>query len=188
MNWTNLTIAQVDELNSIDANLTANERLDEAFEIIYGVKMRSLPTPEYVDKINDLDFLTSSPKLHPISTQNIKINNREYKLVVNLNNLTAGQYIDIQEFIKLRSATYYQDILSAILVQSGMTYDTEDILQVRNDIKTLDAITGMSTVSFFFVCLGYYIKNTQAFLHQEMKKSKKKKKKIGSPRNGRGCE
>ena len=108
----------------------------------------NLPLDKYAEYVADLDFIYELPKPRNMFSSIIKINGVKYKLLKDVSNMTAGQYIDFQSYLDNELGVEY--ILSTVLIPEGKKYGEYDVMPVIEDIrKCLDIQTAIS-IRFFF--------------------------------------
>ena len=108
----------------------------------------NLPLDKYAEYVVDMAFIDELPKPRNMFSSTLKINGVKYKLLKDVNNMTAGQYIDFQSYLDNKLGVEY--ILSTILIPEGKSYGEYDVAPVIEDIrKYLDIQTAVS-IRFFF--------------------------------------
>lgn len=113
-----------------------------------------------------------------VKLDKIKLNNKEYKVIVNLVDMNVAQYIDFQTFWAKRDnlEDNIGNILACFIIPKGKKYaDGYDIKEVVDDIYNyLDIMTAEEMLYFF---LKQSLDSTilmLAYLNLEMKRLKKK--------------
>lgn len=111
-----------------------------------------LPLPEYSEYVRMSAFLTEKPKTKADCPKKITINERKYYVVKKAEDLTAAQYIDYQNYMKMNDPdSKLAEILSIFIIPEGKKYGEDyDIAEVVKDIKEyLPIIVGFN-ICFFF--------------------------------------
>lgn len=148
--WNKMSLRKYKELNKI-----VEEYSNEADDV-FVVKVISLLTDMSEDELLNLpidtfkglvekgSFVYRNPNDKRPLPDTIVLNGERYKLQKDVTRCTAGQYIDIQEYIKAKLE--YEYFISTILIPEGLTYsDNYDTTQVMNDILDfMDVETALS--------------------------------------------
>jgi len=112
-----------------------------------------------------------------VKFKNISINDSKYKIDVDLQNFTIGQYIDFQTFYPKRNSktNYIGNLLACFIIPKGHKYNTEyDIQELINDINnTVDILTAHEIIFFFLKQYLISIKALQNYFNWQMKILKK---------------
>lgn len=111
-------------------------------------ELLSLPLPEYMRLTQMASFTTTVPVRKPVLTE-YHIGGMTLCPVLKVENMTAGQYIDFQTFIK--DETKDIELLSCLLVPKGRRYcDGYDVADVHEALRTgLMTRDGLALKSFF---------------------------------------
>lgn len=136
----------------------------------------NLPLSEYNKMVQGTAFLSEEPKKRIVATKYI-LGDMELETMLNMKDMTAGQYIDYQTFIK-DPDKYLVEMLSVFLIPKGKKYnDGYDILEVHNAIREhLSIVDALSMSAFFLLLSQVLIKTTLTSLTSKVKKMKKKSK------------
>lgn len=152
-----------DELDIQVKVLSVLTDIDE--EELYNMKLDKYHT--YVEGMSFLYEPVKAKKKNLPKT--IKINGNEYRLLKNVEDMTAGQYIDIQTYYKQNLG--YEYILSTLVipVDCKKYSDGYIISNVINDIMEMDIQTAVDVCFFFQKKLLNSIRNTLIYLDWMMK-------------------
>lgn len=131
----------------------------------------NLPLPEFQELNEKTAFLNELPQTRNYPKTKYKLGGLELETVLDMRDVTAGQYIDYQTFVK-DSDKYLVELLSVFLVPKGKKYnDGYDILEVQNAIReNLSILEAISLSAFFLILCESLIKAT---VHSSIKKLKR---------------
>ena len=131
----------------------------------------NLPLPEFQELNKKTAFLNELPQTRNYPKTKYKLGGLELETVLDMRDVTAGQYIDYQTFVK-DSDKYLVELLSVFLVPKGKKYnDGYDILEVQNAIReNLSILEAISLSAFFLILCESLIKAT---VHSSIKKLKR---------------
>ena len=176
-NYKDLTLEKYIELYELDIN--GMEEIDIQSNIISILsdmtvdEILDLPIPQYKKLAQQTAFLTAQPQVKPRKINNIKINNKEFIVVENINRMTTGQYIDYQTYLKKNDVKMLPYILSTLIIPKGEKYGDTDTIDDMKQIKVEEALT----ISNFFMNKSLtLIKGTLRYLEYMMKRKMKKVK------------
>lgn len=158
----------------------------------------NLPLDKYAECVVDMAFIDELPKPRNMFSSTLKINGVKYKLLKDVNSMTAGQYIDFQSYLDNKLGVEY--ILSTILIPEGKKYGEYDVAPVIEDIrKYLDIQTAVSirfffqkkllnTIKRFLICLDWMMRNKKLPQEQQeqMRMVRKEIRQMLSSLNGSG--
>lgn len=179
MEYKDINIRKYKQLYKLQEDCFGMEDVDiqvKMISIIYDLteeEVLNLPLAEYKDKANGLMFLTAAPKPKKGLPTRLKLNGKEYKVIENVREMTAGQYIDYQSYISNNSTDFFSHILSCIIVPKNGKYgdNTEETI---NDIEEYLSVEEALTISNFFMKKSRsLIKATLFYLEWKMKKQMK---------------
>lgn len=154
-----------DILEEEDKTYTTLNLLD----LIYDIDSASMSITEFAKYKNALEFLKQD-----VPTVNIKdeyeLNGVVYQSNFNLTTVTAGQFIDYQNYI---GTNKFEDFLSVFFIPKGHKYnDGYDIRKVKADILDLDFPTVKSIAFFFTIQLEAFTTHFLSSLTKSVKKMK----------------
>lgn len=106
---------------------------------------------------------------------NIKINDREFKTMVLIQEMTYAQYVDFQNYW---GSNRYAEILSVFLIPKGFKYnDGYDIVELINWIEENVSIKTYNELCFFFlVSSEISLMATKVYSSLELKRMRMKEK------------
>lgn len=140
-----------------------------------------LNTNEFGELVKQCDFLTNMPKVK--ITDKYTIGKNEYRVFLDITNMTMNQYIDFQKLYVDRDKNFKQLLACFLLPKGKKTYcEGYDVKEVVDDIGNMK-ITDANSIMFFFVLayqsltktmLNYSIK----MLRKAMKKEKNKEEQM----------
>lgn len=137
----------------------------------------NLPLPEFQELNEKTAFLNELPQTRNYPKTKYKLGGLELETVLDMRDVTAGQYIDYQTFVK-DSDKYLVELLSVFLVPKGKKYnDGYDILEVQNAIReNLSIVEAISMSAFFLMLCESLIKATVQSSIKKLKRMMRKEK------------
>lgn len=174
-----LTIAKYDEIKKIMEKDI--EDIDKQVELIACLAdmdvdaVYNLPLTKYEQMVNSIEFLYELPKPKPNIPSKLVIGDYKYTIMKNVEKMTTGQYIDLQNYMKNDMGVAY--ILTTIIIPEGCTYDDGDynIDDLQKDIyNNLNIEDALSIAFFLHRKLQYTINATLTFLDWRLKRMEKK--------------
>ena len=174
-----LTIAKYDEIRKI-LNKDIDE-IDKQVELIACLadmdvdKVYDLPLTKYEQMVRGIEFLYDLPKPKSNIPSKLVIGDFKYKVFKNVEKMTTGQYIDLQNYMKNDMGVAY--ILTTIIIPDGCTYDDGDynIDDLQKDIyNNLNIEDALSIAFFLHRKLQYTIKGIATYLDWTLKKTERK--------------
>lgn len=131
----------------------------------------------YEKQLEALNFLTEPVKPKSSIPNKILINGKRYRIMKDVDKMTAGQYIDIQTYYKENLG--YEYILSTLVIPEDCKrycegYDIDDVIK---DIMEIDIQTAIDVCFFFRKKLLNSIKTTLIYLDWMIKMIKIPQKK-----------
>lgn len=150
-----LTLGKFLELRQMD--ITGMEEIDIQVNIIAILndmdedEVINLPLQEYQKLVRQSVFLTSQPTPQNKIPKSLKLNGKQYDVVSDVKDMTAGQYIDYQTYLGYKDEKYLPHILSTIIIPKGEKYGDTDILEVVKTIKEYLPISVAVSLSAFFL-------------------------------------
>ena len=174
-----LTIAKYDEIKKIMEKDI--EDIDKQVELIACLAdmdvdaVYNLPLTKYEQMVNSIEFLYELPKPKSNIPSKLVIGDYKYTIMKNVEKMTTGQYIDLQNYMKNDMGVAY--ILTTIIIPEGCTYDDGDynIDDLQKDIYNyLNVEDALSIAFFLHRKLQYTINATLTFLDWRLKRMEKK--------------
>lgn len=178
-NYKKLNVSKYLELQSID--IEGKEEVDiqvNILSILYDMsedEILELPIPEYKKLVIGSSFLTIPPTPYDKIPDTIIINNKKYNVIKDIRRMSAGQYIDYQNYIKDKSPKMLPFLLSCFLIPKGKKYG-EDLEEVLEDINNLSILDAISLSAFFLKKWESSTRATLIYLIWKMKRMMKKEK------------
>lgn len=180
-NYKDLTIAKYQQLLSIDWN-----DMDEVDRQVTMISILSdkdedeilnLPLTEYTKLAAQTEFLLKEPDVKKRKPNKIRINGKEYEVLKEVKDMTAGQYIDYQQYLSLNDINkFLPNILSCFIIPKGKKYGEYNIDGVINDIKDMSVEEALSIASFFTKKFRTSIEAILLYSRWMLKKMKRKTK------------
>lgn len=174
-----LTIAKYDEIKKIMEKDI--EDIDKQVELIACLAdmdvdaVYNLPLTKYEQMVNSIEFLYELPRPKSNIPSKLVIGDYKYTIMKNVEKMTTGQYIDLQNYMKNDMGVAY--ILTTIIIPEGCTYDDGDynIDDLQKDIyNNLNIEDALSIAFFLHRKLQYTINATLTFLDWKLKRMEKK--------------
>lgn len=97
--WKEVTLRQYIDLMCIDEKLTSSEKIFQTLSILLGISIRQakkLSAAEFALIEKSLEWSNSLPVGK--FDMRVKIKDREYAIIPNLESLSIGEFIDIEEY------------------------------------------------------------------------------------------
>lgn len=180
-NYKDLTIAKYQELLSMDWE--SMEELERQVSLISVLddkdeeEILNLPLTEYTKLAAQTEFLLKEPEVKKRKPNKVKINGREYDIVKEVKDMTAGQYIDYQQYLALNDINkFLPNILSCFIIPKGKKYGEYNIDDAINDIKCMSVEEALSIASFFMRKFRTSIEGILLYLRWNLKMVKRKTK------------
>lgn len=174
-----LSIAKYDEIRKIMEKDIVD--IDKQVELIACLadmdinKVYNLPLTKYEELVEKTSFLYEMPKPKANLPNKLIIGDWKYRIMKNVEKMTAGQYIDLQTYLKNDMGVAY--ILTTIIIPEGCEYNDGDynIDDLQKDIyNNLNIEDALSIAFFLHRKLQITIEGTLRFLGWRMKKMEKK--------------
>lgn len=136
----------------------------------------NLPLSQFAELNKATVFLTQLPQKRLMADKYI-LGDTEFKVLINLTQMTAGQYIDYQTYVKDPDNNLVQ-IISIFLIPKGKKYNEDyDMAEVHKLIREhLSIVDAMSISAFFLLLSEISIKTTLTSSIKKMKKMMRKEK------------
>lgn len=163
-----LEVEDVPELDKITSLIAVCKNVDEDTVLDYDIQT-------FNKCVNEISFLFS-PYPKEVMKEYYVLNGREYEVSVNLQKLTAGQYIDYQTFIK-EPIKNLVELLSVFVIPKGKKYGDYDMEAVHKDIREyMSIVDGLAISGFFLLVSQSLIQSTLTYLKKKLKKMRKKER------------
>ena len=152
--WQDVTLGEYIELSKLDINsydspveyyihmlrVFGNTDIENIFEYIKAVDLNSI--------VGQMSFMNTPPK--QLDNKAVEVNGVDYHLTSNLNDLTVGEYVSIEQLIesgKLDSIEAIPVILSVILRPLNEDFDSDLVnerIKLFTDELSIEDVLGMS--------------------------------------------
>lgn len=178
-NYKKLSIRKYIELQEME--LEGREEIDVQVNILSILndmtedEICDLPLDEYKKLVVASSFLKTPPVPNDKIADTITINKTKYNVIKNIKKLTAGQYIDYQNYIKNKDLKMLPYILSVFIIPDGKKYG-DNLEETIEDIYNLSIIDAISLSAFFLRKWESLTKATLIYLIWKMKLMMKKEK------------
>lgn len=150
---------------SIEIYSILSDDPDNASETLYDMSISDLSV-----ELNKIQFVTTPYKAKAPETEYI-IDGKKYRVQLNLNEMTAAQYIDFQNFYKNYEANL-KYIFLCFLIPNGCKYNEGyDVMQLADELYDKIPITVIMDIMIFFCRLSNAL--TQATLISSIREAKK---------------
>lgn len=163
-----IEIQEVDfiSMEEIDIQATLIAILNDMTE----EEVLELPLDEYKDYARKLKFLAVKPEHKAKIPKAVKLGGKEYTVITDIRKMTAGQYIDYQNYLTHKDNKYLPHILSCFLVPKGEKYGESDLSEIIETIKNeLPINIALSMSAFFLKKWENLTKGTLTFLVWKMR-------------------
>ena len=162
------TIGMSEEEKNIAVIAVLNDLRDD--------EVLNLPLSQFAELNKATAFLTQLPQKRLMADKYI-LGDTEFKVLINLTQMTAGQYIDYQTYVKDPDNNLVQ-IISIFLIPKGKKYNEDyDMAEVHKLIREhLSIVDAMSISAFFLLLSEISIKTTLTSSIKKMKKMMRKEK------------
>lgn len=182
--YKDLSLKKYLELRNID--IVDNEPLDIQAEMIAILSdsdvesVLNMPLSEYQKMATQLVFLNETPEPMKKIPNEMTVNGKKYRVLKDAREMTAGAYIDYQNYIKDSDNIEHNLplILSCFVIPKGKKYGEDyDIDDVIHDMEALPIETVMGLSAFFLSRSQTLINSTLTYLDWKVKRMEKKEKK-----------
>lgn len=170
--FSDLTVSQYQELYQI--NSSDSDEIEKAIgsvSVLTGLPrwdVEELPLPDFNKAASELAIIFS-PKLEPGKPQ-VKISDT-YTIQLNPRKLTAGQYIDVQTFLKDKDWIKNMDkIIASLSVNKKGKYEAKNHEQISEQVREMKFLDIHSTCVFFLSLWKVSMQATETYLKKQLKK------------------
>lgn len=176
-NYKDLTIEKYIELYELDIQgLTELDIQSNIIAILSDMtvdEVLDLPIPQYKKLAQQTAFMTVPPQVKARKINKVKINNKSYKVLDKVEDMTTGQYIDYQSYIQKNEVKMLPYILSCLIIPEGEKYGDSDNIEQIKQMSVEEALI----ISNFFIKQSLTLTKTILhYLEWKMKKMMKKTK------------
>ena len=180
IHWKDITIAKHKAIMAVyEKYRDSEDDILMAYDLVcavYGKSeewMNTLKVSEANEWVNTLAFVNEKPKPN-VAKQYYTLNGHKYKVSLNMQALTTGQYLDFQQLAdKCREMP--AEFLSVLLIPNGHKYnDGYDLEEVVKDIENYMSVEDcMGLSAFFFNLLQISIRRSIRSLKRMETKARK---------------
>lgn len=176
-NYKDLTVEKYLQLQEVD--WTSMEEIDIQSTMISILAdmdvddVLDLPIGEYRKMAAQLQFMTVEPKVKPRKIDKVKINGKEFYVLKDVKDMTAGQYIDYQSYIQQNDIKMLPYTLSCVIIPKGKKYGEVDAIE---DIMQLSVEEALTIANFFMNKSRSLTRGTLLYLEWMMKKKARRMK------------
>lgn len=151
-NYKDLTIKKFVELRNIDTE--GVEEIDVQVQMLSILSdmdedaILSLPLEEYKKMVRESAFLLKEPQTRGKCPKKVIINGKEYTVLDDVRKMTAGQYIDYQNYLgRGETDKNLPYLLSCFIIPKGEKYGDSDVIE---EMDNLPIETALTIANFFF--------------------------------------
>lgn len=180
-NYNKLSIGKFMEIQDID--FTGMEEIDIQVSLIAILndmtedEVMDLPLNDYKDCVRKLKFLATKPEPKNKVPKAVKLDGKEYTVITDIKEMTAGQYIDYQNYLTHKDNKYLPHILSCFIIPKGEKYGDSNLMEIIEIIKTeLPIGIALNMSAFFLKKWESLTKGTLTYLGLKMKWMMRKEK------------
>jgi len=177
-----LSVGEYQQLYSIQKS--KDDDIDKAIasvSIITGKprwEVEDIPLIQFAEISRSVAALFTTP-LAPQKPQDyILISGQKYRVILDPKHLTAGQYIDLQHFLKGDIIDNLHKLMACIVIPAKGKYDGENHEKISQAIQDCNFIEVHATCVFFSTLWTNSIKAISPYLIREMSKMDPKLKEI----------
>ena len=137
-----------------------------------------LKLDEYHRLVGQMNFLLNEPNPIKKVPNEITINKNKYEVIKDARSMTAGQFIDYQNYIKDINSTEKNLplLMTCFLIPKGKKYGDYDFVEVAKDMGQLPIELVLGLAGFFFRKSQKLISNTLTYLDWMVKRLRKREK------------
>lgn len=171
--WDDITIGQYVELRSMEKT-DYPDLIDKGIfmvDTIYQVESKNIAYMDFIKLLETLDFLQQKPVPKKATTR-YQLNDTEYQLDLNYNNLTTSQFVDFSAY---REQDDYIGMLSVVLYPINHTYcDGYDMEKVKQDLESISVTEALGIIDFFYTASTSFVERILNYLLKMTKRRTKK--------------
>ncbi len=179
MSLAKLTVDQYQRLYAVQRS--ENTDLDKSIQsvaIITGktpTEVEAMDFHEFKTKAKEIAVLFSGPIEQRMPHRYVKLVGKKYKVMTDIRDLSAGQYIDLQHFLAGNMIENLHQIFACLLIPEKFfgkgKYDGKNHEIISNSVLDLPFIEVHSTCVFFLKFWNGSIKAIQDYLNKEFQKN-----------------
>ena len=177
--WNDITVDVFEKIKKINPNvyedfdaLNANVELISIFCDVDEDVISNLSCSEFTKLLQETSWVQDTPKVD-IKDKYV-INGKQYKLFLELRNMSMSQYIDFQQLMQDSEKNFKQLLACFLIPEPYKKYgDGYDVMDVINDVGSMPICDAKSIMVFFSL---QYRSLTKAMLTYSIRKMKKARK------------
>lgn len=177
--WNDITVDVFEKIKKINPNvyddfdaLNANVELISILCDVDEDVISNLSCSEFTKLLQETSWVQDTPKVD-INDKYI-INGKQYKLFLELRNMSMSQYIDFQQLMQDSEKNFKQLLACFLIPEPYKKYgDGYDVMDVINDVGSMPICDAKSIMVFFSL---QYQSLTKAMLTYSIRKMKKARK------------
>lgn len=176
-----LTLEKYLELRSIDLEQEEIDIQSQMLAILNDCtvdEILDLKLDEYHKLVGEMSFLTEEPKPVKKVPREITIGKNRYDVIKDARAMTAGEFIDYQNYIKDINTTEKNLplLMTCFCIPHGKKYGDYDFDEVVEDMKQLPIEMVLGLAGFFFRKSQRLLDSTLTYLDWTVKRMQKKEK------------
>jgi hypothetical protein len=138
-------------------------------------EVEEMPMETFNEQARTFSVLFSTPPADQKPKTSIKINGKKYRICLNPRKITAGQYIDLQVFLKENQIESLHKLMACLLLPLKSfgrvgKYDGENHSKISDGILDCNFMEVQATCVFFLNLWNNSIKAITPYLKQEIQK------------------
>ena len=177
--WNDITVDVFEKIKKINPNvyedfdaLNANVELISILCDVDEDVISNLSCSEFTKLLQETSWVQDTPKVD-IKDKYV-INGKQYKLFLELRNMSMSQYIDFQQLMQDSEKNFKQLLACFLIPEPYKKYgDGYDVMDVINDVGSMPICDAKSIMVFFSL---QYRSLTKAMLTYSIRKMKKARK------------
>lgn len=180
-NYKDLTLEKYLALREIDLMQEEIDIQSEMLAILNSCtvdEILNLKLDEYHKLVGEMSFLAEEPKPIKSIPREIVVNGKKYSVIKDAREMTAGQFIDYQTYIKdINSAEKNLPLLlTCFCIPKGKKYGEYDFVEAADDMRKLPIELVLGLAAFFLRQSQKSISSTLTYLDWMTKRMKRKEK------------
>lgn len=180
-NYKDLTLDKYLQLRAIDLEQEEIDIQSQMLAVLNDCtvdEILDLKLDEYHKLVGQMSFLMEEPKPIKKVPNEVSIGKNKYEVIKDARSMTAGQFIDYQNYIKDINTTEKNLplLMTCFLIPKGKKYGDYDFVEVADDMRQLPIEMVLGLAGFFFRKSQKLISNTLTYLDWTVKRMSKKEK------------
>jgi hypothetical protein len=180
-NYKDLTLEKYLELRAIPLDQEEIDIQSQMLAVLNDCtvdEILDLKLDEYHKLVGQMSFLTEEPQPVKKVPREVTIGKNKYEVIKDARSMTAGQFIDYQNYIKDINTTEKNLplLMTCFCIPKGKKYGDYDFVEVADDMKKLPIEMVLGLAGFFFRKSQRLIDNTLTYLDWTVKRMQKREK------------